>query len=149
MISLNLFHEMENLQREMGTIFGGIAREPNERTVLMPRNVNRRYPQINLSEDADNIYLAALIPGVESKSFEISLTGSTLTLGGERHVDEPDGADWQRQERARGKFMRTIELPLDIDSTKVEAEYVDGVLRITLPKAEASKPKRISIKTGK
>ncbi len=149
MINWNLFREMETLRREMDAIFGNLTQEQDERMAFLPGIGTRRYPRINLSEDADNFYLAALLPGVDAKTLDINLTGSTLTLSGERVSDEPEKARWQRQERGHGRFMRAIELPLDVDTNKISAEYVDGVLRILLPKAETVKPKRISIKTGK
>ncbi len=149
MINWNLFREMETLRREMDAIFGNLAQEQDERMAFLPGIGTRRYPRINLREDADNFYLAALLPGIEAKSLDINLTGSTLTLSGERLGEDPQEARWQRQERGHGKFMRAIELPLDVDTDKIAAEYADGVLRILLPKADTVKPKRISIKTGK
>lgn len=148
MTSRNLYHEMESLRREMGAIFEGLAQEPQNSVAFLPGIGTRRYPRVNLSEDADNYYLVALLPGVESERLDINLTGSTLTLSGERSAQELQGARWQRQERGQGKFMRAIELPLEVESDRVSAEYVDGMLRIQLPKAETAKPKRISIQLG-
>lgn len=149
MISANLFREMESLRREMNVIFGGQAQEQETAVSFLPGIGTRRYPRVNLREDADNFYLAALVPGVDAASLDINLTGNSLTLSGERQIEEPEGARWQRQERGRGKFMRVIELPLEVESDKISAEYVDGVLQILLPKAETAKPKRISIKLSK
>jgi HSP20 family protein len=149
MINTNLFREMETLRREMSSIFGGQAQEQETAMSFLPGIGTRRYPRVNLSEDVDNFYLSALVPGVDAASLDINLTGSSLTLSGERQIEEPEGARWQRQERGRGKFMRVIELPLEVESGKISAEYADGVLQILLPKAETAKPKRISIKLGK
>ena len=146
MISWNLFREMENLRREMDAVFGDFANRQDERTAFLPGIGARRYPRITLSEDQDNFYLAALLPGIDAKALDISLTGTTLTLSGERSPVEQQGARWQRQERGHGKFMRAIELPLEVETKKISAEYVDGVLKVVLPKAETAKPKRISIK---
>ncbi len=149
MISTNFFREMETLRREMNAILGGESQEQDAAVAFLPGIGTRRYPRINLSEDVDNFYLAALLPGVDSDSLDINLTGSSLTISGERQVEEPENARWQRQERGRGKFMRVLELPLEVDSGKINAEYVDGMLQIVLPKAEAVKPKRISVKLSK
>ena len=149
MISTNLFREMESLRREMNAILGGSVQEQDASVAFLPGIGTRRYPRVNLSEDVDNFYLVALVPGVEPDSLDINLTGSSLTLSGERKIEEPEAARWQRQERGRGKFMRAIELPLEVEAEKISAEYVDGMLRILLPKAETSKPKRISIKLAK
>jgi HSP20 family protein len=148
MISTTLFRELETLRREMNSIFGGVTPEQDASVAFLPGIGTRRYPRVNLSEDTDNFYIDALIPGVEPDSLDINLTGRSLTLSGERLIEEPEGARWQRQERGRGKFMRALELPLDVESDKISAEYVDGMLRILLPKAETAKPKRISINPG-
>ncbi|MCF6179134.1 MAG: Hsp20/alpha crystallin family protein [Geopsychrobacter sp.] len=149
MMNWNIFQEMETLRREMDAIFGGLTREQDEQTAFMPGIGTRRFPRLNLNADSDNFYLTALLPGVESKTLEINLTGNTLALSGERIADPIEGAHWQRQERGQGKFMRAIELPLDVATDKISAEYADGVLCVTLPKAEAVKPKRIAIKAAK
>ena len=78
MISTNLFSELENLRREMNAIFGGVTQEQDASVAFLPGIGTRRYPRVNLSEDADNFYLAALIPGVEPNSLDINLTGRTL-----------------------------------------------------------------------
>jgi HSP20 family protein len=149
MISANLFREMETLRREMNGIFSDLAQVQDTSVAFLPGIGARRFPRIKLSEDADNVYLTALLPGVDAASLDINLTGNSLTLSGERHIEEPEGARWQRQERGRGKFMRAIELPLEVESSNISAEYADGMLQILLPKAEAAKPKRISVKLGK
>lgn len=146
MNSWNLFREMENLRHEMDALFGGVFQEQNERGAFLPGIGTRRYPRVNLSEDSSNFYISALLPGIDAKELDINLTGTTLTLNGERIADNPEKVRWQRQERGHGKFMRAIELPLEVDAKKIVAEYVDGVLQITLPKAEAAKPKQISVK---
>lgn len=145
----NILREMETLRREMDTIFGGLAQEQDERLAFLPGIGTRRFPRINLSEDADNFYLSALIPGIDAKTLDINLTGTTLTLNGERKVEDPAEARWQRHERGHGKFSRAIELPVEVDTNKITAEYTDGVLHVLMPKAEAAKPKRISITSNK
>jgi HSP20 family protein len=146
MYSRNLFQELETLRREMNAIFGGSAQDQDNSVAFLPGIGTRRYPRVNLTEDADNYYLSALIPGVDAESLDINLTGNTLTLSGERNLEEHKGVRWQRQERGHGKFMRAIELPLEVESGSINAEYKDGMLHIQLPKAETAKPKRISIK---
>lgn len=148
MISWNVFREMDALRREMDHLFGDLTKEQDQRLAFLPGIGTRRYPRINLREDGDNFYLDALLPGVDSKNLEINLTGNTLTLSGERVEDNLEGARWQRQERGHGKFLRTLELPLDIQADHISAEYKDGVLRVVLPKAEAVKPRQISVKVA-
>jgi len=148
MISWNVLREMDALRREMDHLFGDLNQEQGQRSAFLPGLGTRRYPRINLREDGDNFYLDALLPGVESKDLEINLTGNTLTLSGERQAENLEDARWQRQERGHGKFMRTRELPLDIQADDISAEYKDGVLHVVLPKAEEVKPRQIRIKVA-
>lgn len=148
MISWNVFREMDALRREMDHLFGDLNKEQDQRLAFLPGIGTRRYPRINLREDGDNFYVDALLPGVDSKDLDISLTGNTLTLSGERKAEDLEGARWQRQERGHGKFMRTLELPLDIQADNISAEYKDGVLHLVLPKAEAVKPRQIRVKVA-
>ncbi len=148
MLSWNLIREMEHLRREMDELFRGAGFGPMLDAPFLPGVGTRRYPRINIREDADNYYLEALLPGVDVQHLDMNVVGGTLTLSGERKEDEGEGRTWHRRERGAGKFLRTIELPMEIDANKVNAEYRNGVLRVTLPKAEAVKPKRIAIKAS-
>ena len=141
----NLFREMDNLRKEMDDLFRGVGSGTLE-TAFIPGVGTHRYPRINLSEDQENYYLEALLPGLDEKDIDLSVTGSTLTLSGERSEEKAeDGRTWHRRERGHGKFLRTIELPSDINGKKVSAEYKKGVLTVTMAKAESAKPKKISI----
>lgn len=148
MLSWNLIREMEHLRREMDELFRGVGFGPMLDAPFLPGVGMRRYPKVNIREDADGFYLEALLPGVDPKNLDMSVVGSTLTLSGERVEEEGEGRTWHRRERGAGKFLRTIELPVDIDANKVQAEYRNGVLRVTLPKAEQVRPKRIAIKAS-
>ncbi|PLX99604.1 MAG: molecular chaperone [Desulfuromonas sp.] len=145
MTNWNLFREMDVLRKEMDELFRGVGSSPLE-TAFLPGVGTQRYPKINLSEDADSYYLEALLPGVEEKDIDLSVAGNTLTLSGERTEEKNgDGRTWHRRERGSGKFLRTIELPSDINGKKVSAEYRNGLLIVTMAKAESAKPKKISI----
>ena len=146
MLNWNLIREMDHLRREMDEMFRGAGIGPVLEASFLPGVGTRRYPRINVREDADNYYLDALLPGVDANNLEMNVVGSSLTLAGERSaLDENNGKTWHRRERGAGKFLRTIELPMEIDAAKVQAEYRNGVLQVTLPKAEAAKPKRIAV----
>ncbi len=141
----NLFREMDSLRKEMDELFRGVGSGTAE-TAFLPGVGTHRYPRINLSEDQENYYLEALLPGVSESEIELSVTGNTLTLSGERSEEKADdGRTWHRRERGSGKFLRTIELPSDINGNKVSAEYKQGALTVVLAKAESAKPKKISI----
>jgi len=147
MAGWDIFREMESLRREMDEIFrgfGGRTLEPSFATVLGARS----YPRINMREDKDNFYLDTLIPGIEPKDLDMSVLKNTLTISGERRIERAENATWHRRERSTGHFMRTIDIPAEIDPDKVRADYQDGVLTITMPKAEAARPKRIEIKAS-
>ncbi len=150
MATWDLFREMETFRREMDDVLrsSGFGRllDPT----FLPGPGVSRFPRINLREDSYNFYVDALIPGIDPKQLEMTVVKGTLTLSGERKENAADEkvTAWHRRERGAGKFLRTIDIPVDIDSEKVKAEYRDGVLRVTLPKAEAAKPKRIEVQVG-
>jgi len=147
MINWNLFREMENLRREMDQLFTGTGAGTLRESAFLPGLGTRRYPRINVREDAEHYFLEALLPGVDSKNLDMNVVGSTLTLSGERaEIDDNQGKTWHRRERGGGKFLRSIELPGEIDTAKVTAEYKNGVLKVVMPKSEAAKPKRIDVK---
>lgn len=105
------------------------------------------YPYVNVAEYKDEIQVVAEIPGVPKEKVKLQIHDGVLTISGERPVpNEEKESEWLRQEIRYGAFSRTIELPESIDAAKVSAEYTNGVLRVTLPKQEASKPKEISIR---
>nr|NIQ93207.1 Hsp20/alpha crystallin family protein [Desulfuromonadales bacterium]NIR33245.1 Hsp20/alpha crystallin family protein [Desulfuromonadales bacterium]NIS39552.1 Hsp20/alpha crystallin family protein [Desulfuromonadales bacterium] len=94
------------------------------------------------------LYVEALVPGIDAENLELSVMRGVLTLSGERKAENGKEKTWHRRERGAGKFMRTVELPVEVDADKVKAEYANGVLTVTLPKAESAKPKRISIEAS-
>lgn len=141
MAGLDLFQEMDMLRRELDQVFRGVGRGHS----FMPGIGAGEYPRMNLSEDDNHYYLEALVPGINPEDLDLNLMRGTLTLSGERQADEGNDRTWHRHERGAGKFMRTIELPDAIDSSKVEAEYRNGVLLITLPKPQSVKPKKIAV----
>lgn len=147
MASWDLFREMENITREMDNLFRGLGLgqvlEPSFATSIGGRS----YPRINLREDANNVYVEALLPGVDTKALEMTVLKNTLTLAGERK-NGIENVSWHRRERGVGRFLRTIDIPVDIDTEGVKADYRDGVLTVTMPKAETARPKRIEIKAG-
>ena len=87
------------------------------------------------------------LPGLDPAKIEVTVNeGNQLTIQGERPATEVPGAVWVRQERPFGKFVRSITLPALVDADRVEAKYENGVLRLTLPKHEAAKPRKIVVK---
>lgn len=104
-------------------------------------------PALDLYQSQDNVVAMIEIPGMRKEDIEISLHDGTLTIAGERK-GESAGEKAERTERYIGKFRRSITLPTLVDATKANATYRDGILTITLPKAEEAKPKMIQVKAA-
>lgn len=106
------------------------------------------FPAINAWEDEQAVSIEAELPGFALEDIEITMTGRTLTLAGKREIALPEGAAFVRRERQQGRFSRTLTLNTDIDTAKISASLDRGVLRITLPKAESVKVRRIEVKSA-
>ena len=103
-------------------------------------------PALDLYQDKDNVVAVVELPGMKKEDIEISLREGTLTIGGERKGQTSNGEKAERTERYIGKFRRSITLPTRVDANKISATYRDGILTVTLPKAEEAKPKQIEVK---
>ncbi len=144
----DLFKEIDQLHRDINGLFTGHDRGRLFGPAFEPGLGLRQYPKINLRDDADNVYVEALLPGVDPDRIDMNILGNTLTMAGERSaVDESEGhCTWHRRERGNGKFIRTIELPVEIVADQIKAECRNGLLRVTMPKAATAKPKKITVK---
>jgi HSP20 family protein len=146
------FRELEALRREIDRAFEefGFSTEPFARGAFLPGRLARSYPLVNLHEDRDHLYAEAVAPGVEPNSLKVTVANNTLTIAGEKTATK-NGIKTEaihREERAGGNFVRTITLPVEVDEGKISAEYKNGLLMITMPKAEKAKPKQISVRVG-
>ncbi|HPB31599.1 MAG TPA: Hsp20/alpha crystallin family protein, partial [Candidatus Sumerlaeota bacterium] len=105
------------------------------------------YPLVNISEENDNYTVEALTPGISPDQIQISVTGDQLTISGEKNPlpENVKPESIHRTERSAGRFLRTITLPEEIDRDKVAASFKNGILKITLPRAEDAKPKMIHV----
>jgi len=147
MATWDVFKELDNLRREIDEAFRGAGySRPFGPTFLSPVTT-RRFPLVNFSEDDGHVYVEALVPGVDPKEIDLSVLRNTITISGERKpFIEKAGQIVHRSELGSGKFSRTLELPVDIDPNKVGAQCKDGIMQITLAKAEHAKPRKIDIK---
>jgi HSP20 family protein len=147
MANWDVFRELDRLRREVDDAFRSTGfNRPLGSTFLSPVTA-RRFPLVNLSEDEGHVYVDALVPGVDTKDSDLAVLRNTVTISGERKpLVEQKGQIVHRSELGSGKFSRTLELPVDIDPDKTSAECRDGILRITLAKAEHAKPRKIEIK---
>ena len=145
------FREMDAMRREISRVFDEYGsnrwRFPFSQTSFLPGWSARTYPLLNIGQDKDNVYVEAMAPGIDPGDLEVSVMRNQLTLSGEKKPvsEKITPEEFHRNERATGKFVRTISLPSEVDEGKVSAEYRGGLLRITLPKTAAAKPKTISV----
>ena len=103
-------------------------------------------PALDVYEDKDHLFVRAEVPGMNKDEIDISVHDGVLTVSGERNLAaEHEKAEAHRVERFVGRFQRSINLPHPVDLANVSATYRDGILAITLPKAEEAKPKQITI----
>ena len=106
-------------------------------------------PRVDVTEDNENLYVEADIPGVDKKDVKVSVVGDVLTISGEKKKETKDeNKNYYRLERVSGSFSRSFTLPSEIHTDKINAEFKDGVLKVTLPKTEEAKvvEKQIEIK---
>jgi len=144
--------QMESLHKEMDRLFDELTSEPARRA-FFPQALERDLviPQIDEVEDDKAFHVSIELPGMDEEDIDITLAGRVLTIRGEKKEDEKEeGKEFYRRERTYGAFRRTLELPGEVDETKIEASFKKGVLTIELPKtAEAQeKIKHIAVKAA-
>lgn len=106
----------------------------------------RAFPAINVWEDGERLIAEAEVPGLSMEDMEIYVVGNELTIKGHRKTPEDGRRAFHRRERGTGEFSRVITLPVEVNADKVEATLKEGVLTVTMPKAESARPRKISIK---
>jgi HSP20 family protein len=131
-----------NLRDEMNSLFdlpmmGNLARQA--------QLFSGWTPALDLYQTSDNVIAVVEIPGMKKEDIDISLHDGMLTIAGERSSSSGEGENAERTERFTGKFRRSISLPTRVDAGKVSATYKDGILTVTLPKAEEAKPKKVEV----
>ena len=153
MAEWNPWQEMERLRHDINRAFEqggwrtGWRNGHSFPTAFLPGRAARAYPLVNMSEDADAVYVTALAPGLDPAAVHVTVQDNRLTIAGEkpRVAAEVQPEAFHRSERAAGKFVRTVTLPIDVEHEQVQAEYKHGLLVVTLPKAEQAKPKQIAV----
>jgi len=140
------FRHLSLLRDEIDRLFDSPL---NALTSNSQQFLNGWLPTIDVYEDRDHLVLKAELPGMKKEDINIQLHGDVLTLSGERKEEEVfDKAETYRAERFLGKFQRSLTLPVSVNASKVQASYKDGILTVTLPKAEEAKPKQIEVKVS-
>jgi len=138
----------KNKRKDFDDLFDRFFSEP---AFSIPKLFSEKswYPTVDVSEGKRNIIVKAEIPGVDKEGIDLALDGRFLTICGEKkHEKEESDERYHRVESSFGFYRRTIELPADVDESKVDAKYKNGILKIKLKKAKEAETKNIKIKTG-
>lgn len=138
--------ELAGLQDEMERMFSSVL---GGRSTDRPATAGAWSPALDVEETDDVFTLHVELPGVDPEEVEITLEESVLTISGERRFynENEEANGFRRIERRFGRFHRAVRLPDRVDGERVEATYRDGLLTISVPKAEEAKPRRISVKS--
>ena len=139
---INPRHPIHQLRDEMDRLLAGFVGQSAAGTWPF---AGRGRPAANLWEDGDTLMAEMELPGVQDDQVDISVAGGELSIEVKRPDAHEEGVVYHRRERPSGDFRRMIRLPADVDSSKVEAQLRDGVLTISLPKAESAKPRKIKV----
>lgn len=138
------FADFEALQRQLDQVFG-LRNWPSS-----IRAAGRgAFPAINMGTTPEAVEIYAFAPGLDPAKIDVNVDKGLLTIAGERPSDRPTATEKQAvyaDERFAGRFRRVVSLPEDADASGVQATYRDGVLKISIPKREASKPKRVEVR---
>ena len=145
-VSGDLFADFDLLQRQLDELFGRRTWPSNIRS-----GGRSAFPAINMGTSSEAVEIYAFAPGIDPKKIEVSLDKGVLTIAGERGSDLPaesSKVNVYSRERFAGAFKRVVSLPNDVDPARVDAAYAHGVLRISVPKREASKPRRVEVQSA-
>jgi HSP20 family protein len=136
------FERLSNLREEMDRLF----ETPLAGIVPSSNLLSGWTPALDVYEDKDNFVVKAELPGMKKEGINVSLQEGTLSISGERKSESKhEESEVCRAERYFGRFQRTVSLPAAVAADKVNAKYKDGILTVTLPKTEESKPKQIDV----
>jgi HSP20 family protein len=133
-------HELSHIEKRLRKFFEDFDSPFSGDWGVRPFNSNGFTPRVNVTEDNENLFVHAEIPGVDKNDIKINITGDLLTISGEKKSEQKDEKkNYYRVERSYGTFSRSFTLPAEVVVDKISADYKDGVLNITLPKTEQAK----------
>ncbi len=136
------FRDIVGLQDEMNRLFDTFSKGNDTQSLVE----GVWAPSVDIYENKDEIVIDAELPGINQKDISVTVTDNVLTIKGEKKQEkEVKEENYHRVERSYGSFSRSFTLPVGVKADHIKAGYKDGVLKITLPKAEEAKPKQISI----
>ncbi|EKQ67308.1 molecular chaperone (small heat shock protein) [Leptolyngbyaceae cyanobacterium JSC-12] len=138
------FREIDTLQRQMNRLFDELMP-----TVREAGNGITFMPPAEMEETPDAIHLKLEVPGMDAKDLDVQVSADSVSITGERKSEtKTEEKGMTRTEFRYGKFQRTIPLPARVQNNKVQAEYKDGILKLTLPKSEEEKNKVVKVNLG-
>ena len=136
------FSDFDHIRREMLRLLDAATGDG------APQPGSGVFPPMNITQDDDNFYLRAEIPGIKPAELSISALRNRVSISGKREIPrEHERVSYHRKERPEGAFNRAVTLPTEVDAERVDARYADGILTLTLPKAEQAKPRQIAVKS--
>jgi len=136
------FHQLrDGMDRLLTGLFGPTAED------FLP-SMFRSQPAVNVWEQGQALLVEIEVPGIKNDQVDISVAGGELSIKIDRPDVPPEDVRYHRRERPVGSFTRVLRLPVEVEADRVEAELHDGVLLITLPKAESAKPRKINVTGG-
>ena len=135
------FADLDSFRREMLRVLDAVSGD------AFSDATGGVFPPVNVTQDDENFYIRAEVPGIRPNELSISALRNRVSLSGNREIPrEQDRVSYHRRERAEGTFNRTVTLPSDVNAERIDARYASGVLTLTLPKAEEAKPRQITVK---
>jgi HSP20 family protein len=138
------FRELERMRREMDRLWESFFEERPRRKI---EELGEWGPSLDLSETKNDLIVKAEVPGIDPKGIDISLSNDVLTIKGEKKQEKEEKEEnYHFIERSYGAFSRSIRLPREVQSDKINASYKNGLLKVALPKSEEAKKKEIKIK---
>lgn len=143
-LSTDPFRELFELQRNINELLDESVGAKREDVAL-----KAWAPAVDVYEDENSFLIKADLPEVRREDVKVSLNENTLSISGERRVEHEDKREnYHRVERSYGQFYRSFTLPPNVNTEAINAQFKDGVLRLTLPKKEEAKPKQIDVKVS-
>jgi HSP20 family protein len=140
------FRELDDMNDRLNRFFGRSALSRGDRDAL---TVVDWAPSVDIVETAEEFQIKAELPDVKKDDVRVSVDGNVLRISGDRKQEKEDqNKRFHRVERSYGSFMRTFTLPDNVDDSKVQAEFKDGMLNVRLPKSEKAKPKSVQVKVS-
>ena len=136
----NPLYPVHRLREEMDRAFGNLLRDDAGHAPA--------FPALRVWEDGESVFVEAELPGMKLENLNLYVKDRTVTIEGSRLFETKDGESVHRHERWEGNFRRALSLPVRVNADQAEAKLVDGILTLTLPRAESDKPRKITVQAG-